>query len=77
VIYGFVSDSWYFNKAILTWVDFTAWVTAKNAILVIRPVSGVAVDNILYALCELDIGYGRRLNSRGYKVVYGGALFLG
>ncbi|MDE4982319.1 nicotinate phosphoribosyltransferase, partial [Francisella tularensis subsp. holarctica] len=51
--------------------------TSKKANIVIRPVSGDAVDNILYALYELYKGYGSRLNSKGYKVLNKVALIQG
>ncbi|ABK90311.1 nicotinate phosphoribosyltransferase [Francisella tularensis subsp. novicida] len=77
VLYACVSDSWDFKKAIQTWVDLKDKVTAKKANLVIRPDSGDAVDNILYALYELDKGYGSSLNSKGYKVLNKVALIQG
>ncbi|MDE5000748.1 nicotinate phosphoribosyltransferase, partial [Francisella tularensis subsp. holarctica] len=62
---------------IQTWVDLKDRVTAKKANLVIRPDYGDAVDNILYALYELDKGYGSILNSKGYKVLNNVALIQG
>ena len=77
VLYACVSDSWDFKKAIQTWIDLKDKVTVKKANLVIRPDSGDAVDNILYALRELDKGYGSRLNSKEYKVLNRVALIQG
>lgn len=69
ISYACVSDSWDFKKAIQTWINLKDKVIAKKSNLVIRHDSGDVVDNILYALCELDKGYGSRLNSKGYKVL--------
>ncbi|MDE4986512.1 nicotinate phosphoribosyltransferase, partial [Francisella tularensis subsp. holarctica] len=68
-LYDFVSYSWDFKKEIKTLVDLKDMFTAKKANLVIRPDSGYAVDNILYALYELDKCYGSILKSKGYKVL--------
>ena len=76
-LYACVSDSWDFKKAIQTWVDLKDKVKAKKANLVIRPDSGDAVENILYALGELANGYGFITNSKGYKVFDKVALIQG
>ncbi|GAB4221817.1 MAG: nicotinate phosphoribosyltransferase [Francisella sp.] len=76
-LYACVSDSWDFKKAVKTWVDLKDKVISKKANLVIRPDSGDAVDNILYALHELDKGYGSTVNSKGYKVLNNVALIQG
>ncbi|MGQ4001561.1 nicotinate phosphoribosyltransferase [Francisellaceae bacterium CB300] len=69
VLYACVSDSWDFKKAIQTWISLKDKVKAKKANLVIRPDSGDAIENILYALDELAKGYGFTTNSKGYKVL--------
>lgn len=77
VLYACVSDSWDFKKAIQTWIDLKEKVKAKKANLVIRPDSGDAVDNIIYALKELEKAYGSITNSKGYKVLEKVALIQG
>lgn len=77
VLYACVSDSWDFKKAIKTWVSLKDKITAKKAKLVIRPDSGDALDNILYALKELEKGFGVDINSKGYKVLKNVALIQG
>lgn len=52
-------------------------ITSKKAHLVIRPDSGNALDNILYALEELEKGFGVTANSKGYKVLKNVALIQG
>ncbi|TDT68656.1 nicotinamide phosphoribosyltransferase [Allofrancisella inopinata] len=69
MLYACVSDSWDFKQAIKSWVDLKDKVKAKKANLVIRPDSGDAVKNIIYALEELEKGYGSTVNSKGYKVI--------
>ncbi|MED7819488.1 MULTISPECIES: nicotinate phosphoribosyltransferase [unclassified Francisella] len=77
VLYACVSDSWDFKKAIQTWIDLKDRVKAEKANLVIRPDSGDAVDNIIYALNELEKAYGIITNSKGYKVLEKVALIQG
>ena len=77
VLYACVSDSWDFKKAIQTWISLKDKVKAKKANLVIRPDSGDAVENIIYALDELAKGYGFTTNSKGYKVLDKIALLQG
>ncbi|AIT09992.1 nicotinate phosphoribosyltransferase [Candidatus Francisella endociliophora] len=77
VLYACVSDSWNFKKAIQTWISLKDKVKDKKANLVIRPDSGDAIDNIIYALKELDKGYGSTINSKGYKVLDKVALIQG
>ena len=77
VLYACVSDSWDFKQAIQTWISLKDKVKAKKANLVIRPDSGDAVENILYALDKLSKGYGFTTNSKGYKVLDGVALIQG
>ena len=77
VLYACVSDSWDFKKAIQTWVSLKDKVKAKKANLVIRPDSGDAIENILYALEELAKSYGFKTNSKGYKVLEKIALLQG
>jgi nicotinamide phosphoribosyltransferase len=77
ILYACVSDSWDFKKSIQTWIDLKDKVKAKKANLVIRPDSGDAIENILYALKELDKGYGSKINSKGYKVLDRVALIQG
>ncbi len=77
VLYACVSDSWDFKKAIQTWISLKDKVKAKKANLVIRPDSGDAVENIIYALEELSKGYGFTTNSKGYKVLDKVALIQG
>ena len=77
VLYACVSDSWDFKKAIQTWVSLKDKVKARKANLVIRPDSGNAVENILYALEELAIGYGFTTNAKGFKVLDKVALIQG
>ncbi|AJC49355.1 nicotinate phosphoribosyltransferase [Allofrancisella guangzhouensis] len=69
VLYACVSDSWDFKQAIKSWVALKDKVKAKKANLVIRPDSGNAVKNIIYALEELEKGYGGTINSKGYKII--------
>jgi nicotinamide phosphoribosyltransferase len=69
LLYACVSDSWDFKEAIQTWIGLKDKVLAKKANLVIRPDSGDAIDNIMYALVELEKGYGCTVNSKGYKVL--------
>ncbi|QIV94116.1 nicotinate phosphoribosyltransferase [Allofrancisella frigidaquae] len=69
VLYACVSDSWDFKQAIKSWVALKDKVNAQKANLVIRPDSGDAVKNIIYALEELEKGYGSTVNSKGYKVI--------
>lgn len=76
-LYACVSDSWDFKEAIQTWISLKDKVKAKKANLVIRPDSGDAIDNIIYALKELDKGYGSTINSKGYKVLDRVALIQG
>ncbi|MBK2026325.1 nicotinate phosphoribosyltransferase [Francisella philomiragia] len=77
VLYACVSDSWDFKQAIQTWIDLKDKVKAKKANLVIRPDSGNAIDNILYALSELEKAYGSSVNAKGYKVLQKVALIQG
>ncbi|QLE79676.1 nicotinate phosphoribosyltransferase [Francisella sp. Scap27] len=77
VLYACVSDSWDFKKAIKTWISLKDKITSKKAHLVIRPDSGNALDNILYALEELEKGFGVTANSKGYKVLKNVALIQG
>ncbi|WP_265658187.1 nicotinate phosphoribosyltransferase [Francisella philomiragia] len=77
VLYACVSDSWDFKQAIQTWIDLKDKVKAKKANLVIRPDSGNAIDNILYALSELEKAYGSNVNAKGYKVLQKVALIQG
>ncbi len=77
VLYACVSDSWDFKKAIQTWISLKDKVKAQKANLVIRPDSGDAIENILYALYELSKGYGFTTNSKGYKVLDKLALIQG
>ncbi|RRD39729.1 nicotinate phosphoribosyltransferase [Leptotrichia sp. OH3620_COT-345] len=41
----------------------------RNGILVIRPDSGDAITNILFALESLENNFGYTINSKGYKVI--------
>ncbi|KEI34713.1 nicotinamide phosphoribosyltransferase [Francisella sp. W12-1067] len=68
-LYACVSDSWDFEQAIKSWVALKDKVKVKKASLVIRPDSGDAVKNIIYALEELEKGYDSTVNSKGYKVI--------
>jgi nicotinamide phosphoribosyltransferase len=77
VLYACVSDSWDFKKAIQTWIYLKDKVKARKANLVIRPDSGDAIENILYALEELAKGYGFIINSKGYKILDKVALLQG
>ena len=77
VLYACVSDSWDFKQAIQTWISLKDKVKAKKANLVIRPDSGDAVENILYALDKLSKSYGFTTNYKGYKVLDGVALIQG
>lgn len=77
VLYACVSDSWDFKKAIQTWISLKDKIASKKANLVIRPDSGDAIDNILYALKELDKGFGSTINSKGYKILRNVALIQG
>ncbi len=77
VLYACVSDSWDFKQAIQTWIDLKDKVKAKKANLVIRPDSGNAIDNILYALSKLEKAYGSSVNAKGYKVLQKVALIQG
>lgn len=77
ILYACVSDSWDFKQAIQTWIDLKDKVKAKKANLVIRPDSGDAIDNILYALSELEKAYGSSVNAKGYKVLERVALIQG
>ncbi len=77
LLYACVSDSWDFKKAIQTWNGLADKVKSKKANLVIRPDSGDAVENIMYALAELEKGYGATTNSKGYKVLNNVALIQG
>lgn len=45
--------------------------------MVIRPDSGDAIDNILYALSELEKAYGSSVNAKGYKILERVALIQG
>ncbi|APC96991.1 nicotinate phosphoribosyltransferase [Francisella frigiditurris] len=77
LLYACVSDSWDFKGAIQTWTDLRDKVLSQKANLVIRPDSGDAIDNITYALVELEKSYGVKINSKGYKVLNKVALIQG
>ncbi|WP_407877497.1 nicotinate phosphoribosyltransferase [Francisella sciaenopsi] len=77
ILYACVSDSWDFKQAVQTWIDLKDKVKARKANLVIRPDSGDAIDNILYALSELEKAYGSSVNAKGYKVLQKVALIQG
>lgn len=78
-IYACVSDSWNFNQAISTWISLKDQVIAAGGQLVIRPDSGDALTNVMYALRTLSSpeAYGFTVNSKGYKVVNNVAIIQG
>ncbi|MFV0246380.1 MAG: nicotinate phosphoribosyltransferase [Mycoplasmatales bacterium] len=76
-LYACVSDSWNFNEAISTWCELKDEIVARDGILVIRPDSGDAKQNILYALKELEKVFGYKTNSKGYKELNNVALIQG
>lgn len=78
-IYACVSDSWDFYEAINSWIDLKANIIAAGGQLVIRPDSGDALTNIMYALRKLshEDAFGYTINSKGYKVLNNVALIQG
>lgn len=78
-IYACVSDSWDFNQAIKSWIELKDQVIAAGGQLVIRPDSGDALTNVMYALRTLSAPetYGYTLNSKGYKVLNNVAIIQG
>ncbi|WOO86816.1 nicotinate phosphoribosyltransferase [Mollicutes bacterium LVI A0039] len=78
-IYACVSDSWDFYGAITTWIELKDQVIAAGGQLVIRPDSGDALTNVMYALRKLSAAdaYGYTLNSKGYKVLNNVAIIQG
>ncbi len=78
-IYACVSDSWDFYEAINTWISLKEKVIQAGGQLVIRPDSGDALTNVMYALRKLsdEEAYGYTLNSKGYKVLNNVAIIQG
>lgn len=78
-IYACVSDSWDFYQAINTWISLKDEIISSGGQLVIRPDSGDATQNIMYALRTLssEEAFGYSLNSKGYKVLNNVALIQG
>ncbi len=78
-IYACVSDSWDYYEAINTWIELKDQVIAAGGQLVIRPDSGDALTNIMYALRKLGSkdAYGYTINSKGYKVLNNVAIIQG
>lgn len=78
-IYACVSDSWDFYEAINTWISLKEQVINAGGQLVIRPDSGDALTNVMYALRKLsaDNAYGYTTNSKGYKVLNNVAIIQG
>ncbi|WOO88620.1 nicotinate phosphoribosyltransferase [Mollicutes bacterium LVI A0078] len=78
-IYACVSDSWDFYSAINTWIELKDQVINAGGQLVIRPDSGDALTNVMYALRNLssEEAYGYTVNSKGYKVLNNVAIIQG
>lgn len=78
-IYACVSDSWDYYEAINTWISLKDKIIASGGQLVIRPDSGDALTNIMYALRKLsqEDAFGYTINSKGYKVLNNVALIQG
>lgn len=78
-LFACVSDSWDFNNAVENiWAkQLKNQVEAMNANLVIRPDSGDAKENILFALKTLSEAFGYNVNEKGYKVLKNVALIQG
>ncbi len=78
-LYACVSDSWDFKEAINSWISLKDEIVKHNSILVIRPDSGDALSNIMYALRRLssDDAFGYTINKKGYKILNNVALIQG
>lgn len=78
-IYACVSDSWDYYQAINTWIELKDKVIEAGGQLVIRPDSGDALTNVMYALRKLSApdAFGYTLNSKGYKVINNVAIIQG
>lgn len=78
-IYACVSDSWDYYEAINTWITLKDQIIEAGGQLVIRPDSGDALTNVMYALRKLssEDGFGYTLNSKGYKVLNNVAIIQG
>lgn len=78
-IYACVSDSWDFYEAINSWISLKDQIIAAGGQLVIRPDSGDALTNVMYALRKLssDNAFGYTVNSKGYKVLNNVAIIQG
>ncbi len=78
-LFACVSDSWDFKNAVANiWSkELKTQVEQMNANLVIRPDSGDAKTNILFALTTLSDAFGYKVNEKGYKVLNNVALIQG
>lgn len=78
-IYACVSDSWDYYEAINTWISLKDEIISSGGQLVIRPDSGDALTNVMYALRKLSApdAFGYTLNSKGYKVLNNVAIIQG
>ncbi len=78
-IYACVSDSWNYYEAIKTWISMKDEIISAGGQLVIRPDSGDALTNVMYALRELSApdAFGYTLNHKGYKVLNNVAIIQG
>lgn len=64
-----VSDSYDLKRALGYWGDLRDKIVASGATVVIRPDSGVPVDNVMLCLRELQGHFGSTTNSKGYEVL--------
>lgn len=66
-----VSDSYNFFNAVETIIckELKEKIKKRNGMLVVRPDSGDAITNILFALEKLEKAFGVTINSKGYKVL--------
>ncbi len=78
-IYACVSDSWDFYQAINTWIELKEQIISSGGQLVVRPDSGDALTNVMYALRKLSAedAFGYTTNSKGYKMLNNVAIIQG
>lgn len=76
-VFACVSDSWDFRQALESWSELKPLLEEKGGLLVVRPDSGDAQQNILQALTRFEQTFGVTINSKGYKVLKGIALIQG